>query len=418
MTMKNLKIRHGLYKNLPAGTVYNSQAGCVLFALCIAFKLSSAPGVVSETYGSSTLWAYLAMSAIEIGVTAAVFAFARMQGDDLLRCSGSRLYRLCCGAASIWLVLKGTFYFCYCVSYLAQELFGGVEPALLYLLFLAPIVYMGIKGSRSIARTCEIFIPVVAAFIIFNLVFYDTTLDFGRNLPVFALPPSRFFANLPRYGLWLGDALPFAFLRIKNKRLPYVSASIAISFGLVAIVIALGVATYGEALKMVTDLLIHTAGFNQLTTDIGRMEWSNLFCAVSLAILALSFIYFGAIAAGERATRTRAPMATLFPLAVIAVIAVVPSAQEAAEFAVRGMGYALTALAVILPFAMLFDAVATKRRLKGVYASLGAEYIPYPLPSPTRPHSLADNIMSDFKESSQESFPALDNGTLDVTEES
>ena len=415
--MKNVKIQHGIYKNLPSGTIYNSQAGFVIFALGIAFKLSAMPGVISETYGSSTLWAFIALTIVELAVTIAVFAFVRMRGDDLLRCSASRAYRLLCGAASIWLVLKGTFYFCYCVSYIAHELFGGVEPSLLYLLFISPAIYLGIKGARSIARTTEILMPVFFVLIVFNLVFFDTNMDMGRNLPIFALPPTDFFKYIFRYGLWIGDALPFIFLRIKNKRLPYVSGGAVITAVIVLVTVALGVAAYGESLKMVSDLLIHIAGFNQLSMEIGRMEWTNLFAAVAASILSLSFVYFGAIAACDRAVNARWPSAALMPLAILAVIITVPSSQSVAKFATETMGYVMFALAVAIPFCTLGLGIYTKCKYKGLYAHLDDEYIPRSLPYPEPPHSISDNIMSGYKSSAEHDYPNLDNGSLQVEEE-
>lgn len=415
--MKNVKIQHGIYKNLPSGTVYNSQAGFLIFALGVAFKLTAAPGVISEQYGSSTLWVFMILSAVEIAITACVFAFVRMRGDDLLRCTASKAYRVCCALASVWLILKGTFYFCYCVSYLARELFGGVEPSLLYLLFLFPAIYLGIKGSRTIARTTEILVPVFFVLIVFNLIFFDTNNDLGRNLPIFSMEPSDFFKGLPRFGLWLGDALPFAFLRVKNKRLPYITGSMALTLGVVLITVMLGVAAYGDALRMVSDLLIHIAGFNQLSMEIGRMEWTNLFAAVSVSILSLAFIYFGATAASDRAVESRMPAVILFPIVIVAIVAIVPSSQSVAKFATEQMGYALSALALALPLAMLCTALFAKRKFAGIYAHLDDEFVPRELPYPEPPASLADNIMRDFKQQAEAQYPATDNGALQVEEE-
>lgn len=414
--MKNVKIQHGIYKNLPSGTIYNSQAGFLIFAVGVAFKLTAAPGVINETYGSSTLWAFMIMSAVEIAITVCIFAFVRMRGDDLLRCSASKTYRLICAAASVWLIVKGTFYFCYCVSYLARELFGGVEPSLLYLLFLFPAIYLGIKGARTVARTTEILVPIIFVLIAFNLIFFDTNNDIGRNLPIFSMDPVDFFKNLPRFGLWIGDALPFAFLRVKNKRLPYVTGSIVLTLATVLITVMLGVAAYGDSMKMVSDLLIHIAGFNQLSMEIGRMEWTNLFAAVSVSILSLSFIYFGAIAACDRAVETRVPAVVLYPAAVAAIIAIVPSSQSVAKFAVQAIGYALTAMAIAIPLLMLTTALVVKKKMPNLYRHLDDEFVPRELPYPEPPASLADNILKPFKRQAQQEYATLDNGSLQTEE--
>lgn len=415
--MKNIKTQHGLYKNLPSGTIYNSQAACLVFTMGVAFKLSAAPGIVAQHYGSSTLWLYLVMSVLEVALTAVIFAFVRMRGDDFLRSINDKTYRALCGVAALWLTAKGTFYFCYCVSYLTHELFGGVEPALIYLLFLSPVVYMGIKGARSISRTAEILVPLFFALIVVNLIFLEADMDFGRNLPIFALSPAEFFARLPRYGLWLGDALPFIFLRIKNKRLPYITCSVAVTVALVGVVLLLGVALYGDALMMVSDLLIHLAGFNQLSLEIGRMEWTNLFGVVTLSIMSLSFLYFGAIAASERAFRSTLPGTLIYPATVAAVILAVSSSEEVIQFSIGMIGYGLFAVALLLPTAILALGLYKRRRYAGIYARFDEEYLPYPAPTPEQPNSLADNIMTDFKQSMAHSAPANENGVLQPNEE-
>lgn len=410
--MKPNRIQHGIYKNLPSHTLYNSQAGTIIFALGVAFKLSTAPSVIAETYGSSTLWLYMIMSAIDLVITVIAFAFAKMQGDGLLRCTASKFYKLCCGICAVWLIAKGTFYFCYCASYLAHEQFGGVEPSLFYLLLLTPIVYLGAKGIRSIARTAEIFVPIFFVLIVLNLIFLETDLDIGRNLPIFAIAPKDFFSGLPRYGLWLGDALPFMFLRIKNKRLPYVSGSIFATLSIAIIIIFLGVAVYGEALKTVTDLLIRIAGFNQLSMDIGRMEWTNLFAVIALSILSLSFIFYGCTAAAERATGFLLPAKIIFPVVVGGTILFAQSAQSVAQFSLDIVGYILFGVAIALPLLILATALYARKKYAGIYKCLGSEYMPHPSRRPIAPDSLADNILAGYKEEAERNQTVLPNGTL------
>lgn len=216
--MNNGTIKHGLRKNLPLGTIYNSQAAAIIVAVGFAFKLSSAPGIISADFGSSTFWIFLSFTALELMCAIFIFAFTNMGGDGLLRATNNFLYKIVCLAASCWMCLKTVFYFCYCTSYLTHELFTGTQPFLIYVMFLLPVVYLGIKGTRSIARSCELFAPLFLAVIILNLAFLDSDMDFGRNLPVFSKAPGELLLAMPRYGLWLGDLFPFVFVRLRNKK--------------------------------------------------------------------------------------------------------------------------------------------------------------------------------------------------------
>ena len=63
--MQNNTINNRLRKNLPINVIYNSQAAAIIVAVGFAFKLSAAPGIICETYGSSTLWIYLLFSLVD-----------------------------------------------------------------------------------------------------------------------------------------------------------------------------------------------------------------------------------------------------------------------------------------------------------------------------------------------------------------
>ncbi len=404
-------LRHGLYKNLPTDTVYNSQAACLILTLGLAFKVSAAPGVVCDAYGSSTLWAYIALAVLELAITIGLFMLITRRADDLLRLTSDKAYKLVNFFVSIWLTAKGVFYFSYCVSYLTHELFGGVEPSLVYVLFVAPVAYLGIKGIRSISRTAEIITPLMFLLVLFNLIFLKTNIDFGRNLPVFSMPEKDFFAGLPRYGLWLTDAFPLVYLRIKNKRMPYISMGLGLTALTVLVVVMLGVAVYGESLKTVSDLLVHMAGFNMLSLQIGRMEWTNLFGVIAFSIISLAFLFFGANSAFERATGSSLATKIIFPVAVAAVAIFVPSAQSVADFSVGKAGYALFAMATGLPLFTMGLFLVKKRRHSGLYRALDAEYKGRTI-STTPPDSLADNIMYSFKEEAKREMSALPTGEL------
>lgn len=410
--MTESTVKHGLRKNLPNGVLYNSQVGILIFSLGMSFKLSAAPGIISQDVGSSTAWIFLFYTVFDVVCLCLILAFARMGGDAFLMSQNSVAYKIACSLTSLLLTFKATVYFCYITAYMTHELFTGVEPYLLYILFATPIIYLGIKGIRTIARTGELFFLVFFIIVIFNLVFLDTDLDFGRNLPVFSVAPSEFFAKIPKYGLWFNDFLPLLFLRIKDKRMPYISTTIAITWTLVNLIVFLGVAIYGDALKMVADLLIHIASFNQLSLEIGRMEWTNLFAMLIMSLLSLSVLFSGAITSCKRAIGFDSPIKIIFPLSLLCTSIFVPSSILVTEFALGVCGYVLFALALLLPIVIFTTFVIAKQRAKGWYNCFECEYVtqtPHP-----NPHidSLADGILATFKETAKEEETTMPNGTL------
>ena len=387
---------HGIYKNLSGDTVFNSQAAMLVFTTGIAFNLSAAPGMLSEEFGSTTFWAFIAYSVIDVALTTLVFLFARKNGDAYLSTVNCFAYRLVCLLAMIFLTFKGVFHFSYASSFLTHELFEGLEPSLIYLLFLLPVVYLGAKGMRTISRTTEIFFPLIFLAIAINLVFLRTKTNFARVLPIFSREPSEIAAIFPRYGLWLGDMLPFAFIKIKDKKLPYLTIGITGTWLFINLVVLLGVAIYGDALKTVSDLLIHIAGFNQLSKDVGRTEWTNLLAVLTMSIISLAFSYFGAISACKRAFKTDAIAKCGYPLAILFSILLIPSAQTITDFGTGKCGYVMFALAISLPILLVLTFLWQRKRYPAIHKLLDDEYLTDKQQS-SAPNSNTLGVLDGFK---------------------
>ena len=116
-----------------------------------------------------------------------------------------------------------------------------------------PVLYLGTKGLRGIARCAELFTPVLFLILLGSLAFLETDLDVGRNLPLAAMPADEFFARGLRFGMWTGDFLPLLFVRLERKRrFPVLPVGAGVSYTLVAVIALLAVAMYGEALRMPT----------------------------------------------------------------------------------------------------------------------------------------------------------------------
>ena len=365
-----------LYHNIAGGdTIFNSQAAMLVFIVGVAFKLSALPGVLNEEFGSSAFWAFLLYVTIDTILAVMIFSFCKRNGDALLVATNSTLYRIICLFIAIWLTFKGVFHFAYASSYLTHELFEGLEPSLIYILFLLPVVYLGAKGIRTIARTSEVFFGLIFIFLAVNIIFIETKMDFARVLPVLSKEPSTLAATFPRYGIWLGDLTPFLFVRVKNKKLPYITIGVAGTFLILNLVALLGCAVYGDALKSVTDLFIRISGFNQLSKDVGRMEWTNLFGMIASSIISLAFTYFGATSACKRAFKTSLPFKIMFPAVILACTLIIPSAQSVAKFAMGQVGYIAFALAIVLPASVLALSSLKRKTLPHLSALLNEEYI-------------------------------------------
>ncbi len=328
--------------------MYNSQVGAVVFLCSIAFKLSALPSIVNEHTGSSTLWTYLVLTVIDTVSFALLYLFFKDGSDEEL--AKNKLYKIGMVFLFFYLAFKCLTFFSFAVVFFTAELFVGVSPIIVVSILIVPVVYLGVKGANVIARTSEIFVFMVFGIMLLNLVFLEAKLEIGRNLPVFSMETKEFFANSLRYGNWLGNCFPLIFAKVKNKKLPYVSTCFSAAQIIILIVVMIGVAMYGNSMKIVGNLLIGTSGFNQLSTEIGRMEWTALFAAVIMGIVEMAFLFYGATECSVRIIGSRSIMKVALPVTIFLLCVLLPSPQLIVDFSyTKTIGIVMTGLTVILP---------------------------------------------------------------------
>ena len=108
-------------------------------------------------------------------------------------------------------------------------------------------------------------------------------------------------------------------------------------------------------------MLIRIAGFNQLSLEIGRLEWAALFVVVVMAVAGLSLLAAGAGESCRRAVGTPVPAFLLFATATVVGTIAIPTLHEVVDFSLTPpFGYACFGIA--LAFAAAFAACALYAR--------------------------------------------------------
>ncbi len=355
-------INYGFRTKLPDNNLYTSQIGAMLFICGFVFKVSSLPGLVSQKLMSSGFWAYIIFSIFEIVSVALIYIFMANDGFNFLTEAKSKAFKVLMFVIMIFLTLKAIVYFSFLSRYLTTQLFEGQIPFLVVVVSLAPIMYLAYKGIRTIGRVSEIFAPIFFIVIILNLAFINTQLKITNLLPVFAVPVEDFFKDGFLFGLWFGDLMPLLFVSMSKKKLPYVGMSLFSSAVLIFVVMLFGVALYGESLPFVPNLLITIAGYNQLSSEIGRMDWTALITVLIMAIIAISYNFWAINICFQKIFKAKKPVFLIFFLIVILAITLTPSIQWIIMSSVSVIGYVMLPLAILLPtFALIIYVVNRKK---------------------------------------------------------
>ena len=346
--MQNKHVNNIFCQQSKTTTLYNSQIGAVVFLCTLSYKLSSLPAIVSEYLSSSTLWFYIILSLVDIVEFVLIYLFIKDGGDEMLR--DKIPYKIGIGILLVFLSVKCVGFFSFAVLFFTVELYVGISPIIVVSILLAPMLYLGLKGVFTIGRTAEILAPIILAIIVLNLVFLDCKIDINRNLPVLSLPLKDFAIHSLKYGLWLGNFFPLLFVKVKNKKFPYVSSSVAVTTILTVVAVMIGVAMYGDAMKILGNLLVEISGFNQLSTEIGRMEWTALFAVIVMGVVEISFLFFGITECSVRLVSSKLPAIIIVVGTVVLLSLLLPSPQVIADISHSTIvGVIMMSISLILP---------------------------------------------------------------------
>ena len=358
-----MKSNYNLCQQPKTTTLYNSQIGAVVFLATLSYKLSTLPSIVNEYLSSSTLWFYILLSVVDIVEFVLVYLFF-CDGSDS-RLSDKIPYKIGVACLFVFLGLKCVGYFAFAVLFFTVELYVGISPIIVISILFVPMLYLGLKGVHTIGRTAEILAPIVLAIIVLNLVFLDCHLDVNRNLPVLSLPLKDFVAHSLKYGLWLGNFFPLIFVKVKKKKFPYVASSVVITHILTIVVVLIGVAMYGDAMKILGNLLVEISGFNQLSTEIGRMEWTALFAVIVMGVVEISFLFYGLTECSVRLVRSKYPAILVVVSVVFLLSVILPSPQIIADWShTIWVGGVMFVLSLALPIYFLIVKAVYKRKDK------------------------------------------------------
>ncbi len=330
-------------------TIYNSQVAAILFLCTFITRVTSLPSKLSASLGSSSVYALIFLSVIDLVSLFFIYWFSAHNGDAVLTAKNSKIYKLFIFVLMIVLILKGVYIFTLASMFVTTELFGSLSNFIVVAVFFLPILFFALKGLKSISRSAEVFAVFLFLIIMFNILFLKTDIDFSRNLPVLSVDPDQFFYRASKFGFSFGDMLPLLFVKIRHKKLPYISATATIVFVLATLITLIGVAIYGEALRLVNAMIVRLATFSQLSTEIGRMEWTSLFVILIMAVFLNSFIFFGISECTKRLVGSKSVSLVCYPCVLLAVMLLSPSLGHISLFFRQDIGIAFLCFIVLFP---------------------------------------------------------------------
>lgn len=256
--------------------LYNSQVAVLIFSTVMVAKMSSLPRIMSVHLHNSIFMGILFINILEAILIGIVIYYANIDGYYHMTNTFPKTSKVLLSVFLLYFFLKLICSYSLIISYMTENLFNAVSPTILLLTAIIPVLYLANRGIVTIARTAEAVIFPIIILLLLGLAFYDAELDFNRLKPFFSQEPGEFFKVFGSYGYWIGDLLPLMFIRMKKKKFPYITVTTSLVFVKIMVVLSLAIATFGEAIQIVNNLMITIPMFNQLSASIGRLEWLGI----------------------------------------------------------------------------------------------------------------------------------------------
>ncbi|MCQ2603092.1 MAG: hypothetical protein MJ193_04090 [Clostridia bacterium] len=137
---------------------------------------------------------------------------------------------------------------------------------------------------------------------------------------------------------------------------------------MVAIVVFLGISLYGNALEYTSNVLIRLAGFNQLSTEIGRMEWMPLFAIMIMGILEMSLLLYGIGECSARLFKSKYILISIMAAILFILSLALKSQQQIIDLMRTNVaGYIFTVISALFAVALFILSRIKTSKKKNIY---------------------------------------------------
>lgn len=386
--------------------LYNSQVAVLIFSTVMVAKMSSLPRIMSVHLHNSIFMGILFINILEAILIGIVIWYANIDGYYHMTNTFPKTSKVLLSVFLLYFFLKLTCSYSLIISYMTENLFNAVSPTILLLTAIIPVLYLANRGIVTIARTAEAVIFPIIILLLLGLAFYDAELDFHRLMPFFSQEPKEFFKVFGSYGYWIGDLLPLMFIRMKKKKFPYITVTTSLVFVKIMVVLSLAIATFGEAIQIVNNLMITIPMFNQLSASIGRLEWLGIIPWFFMVIFYGSMTFWAIAEIQSYVFNSKKILPLITIIGFLVLFLAVPSLSYINDIVtIPVVSYFFYFSAFIIPFIMLILGIIghkrnANRKLNKAEALIDSNKIDVntnPDPIATQPKKQSQQILQNLK---------------------
>lgn len=299
----------------------SSRQTFFLMAIALpAYKLAMLPSYMASMAGRDMWLTALCMLIIDVVVLSLIYIVKSRVG--VLEYKNKVFRIITCGLAiafCLYFILQAAVLSTETVEYMLQSFFDGNDRLQMIVPLIITATYFAYKGEKSLGRSADVFIWLLAITLGISIVFNSAELDFESILPVLDGDGAEKVLSGRFVFLWFGDYLPFLFIDIRDRESPRKGLVLIGALGIAlctSALFAIFTMQWGDMTETVPNAFARLAGYNFISADVGKADWIAILHWIGACTLKLSLLLLGASNAfkyvfGERARKVFVPVSGL-----------------------------------------------------------------------------------------------------------
>ncbi len=351
----------------------SSRQTFFLMAICLpAYKLAMLPSYMASQSGRDMWLVCLCMLLIDIAVLSLIYIIKSRVGLLEFKSKALRVITCCIALGlSLYFIIQASLSATETVEYMLQSFFDGNDRLQMIVPLAVLAGYFAYKGEKSLGRSAEIFIWSLVITVGISVVFNRAELSFDAILPVLDENAQEKLLRGRFTFLWFGDYLPFLFIDIRDRKKSRPALVLVGGVGIAlatSALFAVFTMQWGDITESVPNAFARLAGYNFISSDVGKADWIAILHWIVACALKLSLLLLGASNAfkyvfGEKARKIYAPVSTAVMAGLIYFVVKDVQIEYALGTKLWVVGLIMT---VIIPVTLTLFAFFSPKRTESV----------------------------------------------------
>lgn len=257
------------------------QAGIIIFIVMLCNKMLSLNSLISYSAQNNAWIIFLVSFAIDFLFVLICVYFMKIMDKPILEFIKEKLGKtisiILAILISVLFLFKTTQIMVDIYLFFVQLIYVEIDRIVFVVCFLTIVFYLGTRKLRSIGRTAELLVILIATSLVLSFLMSMKAIDFEKLLPIFSVNVKNLGECLIRHNLWFGDFWIFFFfignVKMEKNTTKKLMFAYVISCAVVLLFVIIFTCAFGNTASMHRVAVIDVTEFNPRLVAQGRFNW-------------------------------------------------------------------------------------------------------------------------------------------------